>query len=215
MNARIIILNIALSILFYGCNSNTVYQEIQVNDVIKIESKFENSDNENIVYVWGAPISKSESVPEFEIRNDFYYFSAPEVGSYKIDLSIETKSGKEVVSEEFNYLAIDFIAKADKQYQPSTFPSKELRRKAETVEAYFTVQVCSKPDKKEAISESDKLFDFGFEDVYIEEYLHKDTIYWRVRTGIFNSKIKANKRKEEISKKLKIKPQDLWAVEVK
>lgn len=215
MKARIIILNITLSLLFYGCNSNTVYQEIQVNDVIKIESKFENSGNDNIIYVWGAPISKSQSVPEFEIRNDFYYFSAPEVGSYKIDLSIETKSGKEVVSEEFNYLAIDFIAKADKQYQPSTFPSKELRRKAETVEPYFTVQVCSKPDKKEAISESDKLFDFGFEDVYIEEYLHKDTIYWRVRTGIFNSKIKANKRKEEISKKLKIKPQDLWAVEVK
>ena len=73
----------------------------------------------------------------------------------------------------------------------------------------------SKPNKKEAIAESDKLFDFGFEDVYIEEYLHKDIMYWRVRTGIFNSKIKANKRKEEISKKLKIKPQDLWAVEVK
>jgi len=215
MKARIIILNIALSLLFYGCNSNTVYQEIQINDVIKIESKFENSGDDNIVYIWGAPISKSESVPEFEIRDDFYYFSAPEVGSYKIDLSIETKSGKEVVSEEFNYLALDFIAKADKQYQPSTFPSKELRIKTETVESYFTVQVCSKTDKKEAISESDKLFDFGFEDVYIEEYLHEDTTYWRVRTGIFNSKIKANKRKEEVSKKLKIKPQDLWAVEVK
>jgi len=215
MKVRIIILNAALSLLFYGCNSDTVYQEIQVNDVIKIESKFENSDEDNIVYVWGAPISKSESVPEFEIRNDFYYFSAPEVGTYKIDLSIETTSGKEIISEEFNYLAMDFIAKADKQYQPSTFPSKELRRKAETQESYFTVQVYSKPDKKEAIEESDKLFDFGFEDVYIEEYLHKDTMYWRVRTGIFNSKIKANKRKEEISKKLKIKPQDLWAVEVK
>ena len=75
--------------------------------------------------------------------------------------------------------------------------------------------MCAKPDKKEAIAESDKLFDFGFEDVYIEEFLHKDTMYWRVRTGIFNSKIKANKRKEEISKKLKIKSQDLWAVEVK
>ena len=125
------------------------------------------------------------------------------------------KSGKEVVSEEFSYLALDFIAKAEKQYQPSTFPSKELRIKTETVESYFTVQVCSKPDKKEAISESDKLFDFGFEDVYIEEYLHENTTYWRVRTGIFNSKIKANKRKEEVSKKLKIKPQDLWAVEVK
>ena len=215
MKVRIIILNAALFLLFYGCNSDTVYQEIQVNDVIKIESKFENSDEDNIVYVWGAPISKSESVPEFEIRDDFYYFSAPEVGTYKVDLSIETTSGKEIISEEFNYLAMDFIAKADKQYQPSTFPSKELRRKAETQESYFTVQVYSKPDKKEAIEESDKLFDFGFEDVYIEEYLHKDTMYWRVRTGIFNSKIKANKRKEEISKKLKIKPQDLWAVEVK
>ena len=215
MKARIIILNALLFILFYGCNSDAVYQEIQINDVIKIESKFENSDESNIVYVWGAPISKSETVPEFEIRDDFYYFSAPEVGSYRVKLSIETKAGKEIISEEFNYLAMDFIAKADKQYQPSTFPSKELRKKIETNSPYFTVQVCAKPDKKEAIAESDKLFDFGFEDVYIEEFLHKDTMYWRVRTGIFNSKIKANKRKEEISKKLKIKSQDLWAVEVK
>ena len=215
MKVKIIILNAALSLLFYGCSSNTVYQEIQVNDVIKIESKFENSDEDNIVYVWGAPISKTEFVPEFEIRDDLYYFSAPGIGSYKVALSIETKSGKEIISEEFNYLAMDFIAKADKQYQPSTFPSKELRRKAETQNPYFTVQVYSKPDKKEAIAESDKLFDFGFEDVYIEEYLHKDTMYWRVRTGIFNSKIKANKRKEEISKKLKIKLQALWALEVK
>ena len=215
MKAKTIILNVVLLLLFYGCSSKTVYQEIQVNDVIKIESKFDNSDDNNIIYVWGAPISRSESVPEFEIRDDFYYFSAPEIGTYEIHLSIETKNGKKVISEKFNYLAMDFIAKADKQYQLSTFPSKELRRRTPIEAPYFTVQVYSKPNKKEAIQESDKLFDFGFEDVYIEEYLHEDTIYYRVRTGIFNSKIKANKHKEEISKRLKIKTEELWALEVK
>ena len=59
------------------------------------------------------------------------------------------------------------------------------------------------------------LFDFGFEDVYIEEYMHNNTMYWRVRTGFFNTKIKANKHKEKISKALKIKLDDLWAVHVK
>ena len=33
---------------------------------------------------------------------------------------------------------------------------------------YYTVQVYSKPVKIDAINESNKLFDFGFEDVYIE-----------------------------------------------
>ena len=40
-------------------------------------------------------------------------------------------------------------------------------------------------------------FDFGFEDVYIEEYIHEEILYWRVRTGIFNSKIKVNKHNKK------------------
>ena len=44
---------------------------------------------------------------------------------------------------------------------------------------YYTVQVHSKPVKIDAINESNKLFDFGFEDVYIEEYMHNNTMYWQ------------------------------------
>ena len=215
MKSKILFLNIIFLLTFFGCNSKTVYQEIQINDVIKIQSEFEDSEDQNIVYVWGAPISSSGSVSEFEIKDNFYYFSPPDIGKYEIFLSIETKKGEKIIDEKFNYLALDFIAKAEKQYKPSMFPSKELRRREDVSLPFFTVQVYSKPSKQEAITESDKLFDFGFEDVYVEEYLHEETMYWRVRTGIFNSKIKANKHKEEISKKLRINQEKLWAVEVK
>ena len=80
---------------------------------------------------------------------------------------------------------------------------------------YYTVQVYAKPVKNEAINESNKLFDFGFEDVYIEEYMNNGTMFWRVRTGFFNTKIKAEKHKKKISKALKIKVNDLWTVNVK
>ena len=88
-------------------------------------------------------------------------------------------------------MALDFISKADKGYEPSVFPSKELRKREDVPLPFFTVQVYSKPDKIEAMAESEKQFDFGFVDVYIEEYIHEETLYWRVRTGFFNSKIKA------------------------
>ena len=202
-------------LFFYGCNGNNEYIEIQVKDVIEVKSTFSDADNQNVVYIWSAPTSKAKAVPEFEIKNNIFYFSAQEVGSYKITLNIETESGKEVAVENFNYLAMDFIAKADKKYEPSTFPSKELRQKKIMERPYYTVQVYSKPVKIDAINESNKLFDFGFEDVYIEEYMHNNTMYWRVRTGFFNTKIKANKHKEKISKALKIKLDDLWAVHVK
>mgnify|MGYP001159804525 FL=1 len=202
-------------LFFYGCSGNNEYIEIQVKDVIEIKSTFSDADNQNVVYIWSAPTSKAKAVPEFEIKNNIFYFSAQEVGSYKITLNIETESGKEVAVENFNYLAMDFIAKADKKYEPSTFPSKELRQKKIMERPYYTVQVHSKPVKIDAINESNKLFDFGFEDVYIEEYMHNNTMYWRVRTGFFNTKIKANKHKEKISKALKIKLDDLWAVHVK
>lgn len=215
MKSKILFLNVIFLLMFFGCNSEIVYQEIQINDVIKIQSKFENSEDRNVVYVWGAPISSSGSVSEFEIKDNVYYFSSPDVGKYEVFLSIETKKGEKIIDEKFNYLALDFIAKAEKQYEPSVFPSKELRRREDASLPFFTVQVYSKPSKEEAIAESDKLFDFGFEDVYVEEYLHEGTMYWRVRTGIFNSKVKANKHKDEISKKLKIDQEKLWAVEVK
>ena len=214
MKLKILILSVSL-LFFYGCSGNDEYREIQVKDVIEIKSTFSDSDNPNLIYKWSAPISKAELVPEFEIKNNIFYFSAQEVGSYQITLNIETESGKEIAVENFNYLAMDFISKPEKKYEPSTFPSKELRQKKTLEKAYFTVQVYAKPVKSEAIKESNKLFDFGFEDVYIEEYIHNGTMFWRVRTGFFNTKIKAERHKEKISKALKIKLDDLWTVNVK
>ena len=215
MKMKILLLNTIFLLISSGCNSKIAYQEIQIKDVIKITSQLDSSEDKDVVYVWGAPISSGASLAKFEIRDNIYYFSAPDVGKYEILLSIETKEGKEIIEEKFNYFALDFISKADKGYEPSVFPSKELRKREDVPLPFFTVQVYSKPNKKEAIAESEKLFDFGFEDVYIEEYLHEEILYWRVRTGIFNSKVKANKHKKEISEKLKIDPKNLWATEVK
>ena len=202
-------------IFFYGCSGNDEYIEIQVKDVIDIKSTFSDPENPNLVYMWSAPISKAELVPEFEIKDNIFYFSPLEVGAYEITLNIQSDSGKEITVENFNFLAMDFIAKSEKKYKPSTFPSEELRQKKIMEKPYYTVQVYAKPVKDEAISESNKLFDFGFEDVYIEEYMHNGTMFWRVRTGFFNTKIKAEKHKEKISKALKIKVNDLWTVNVK
>jgi len=215
MKTKKLLLNLISLLIFFGCSSEIEYQEIQIKDVIKIDSQFDDSKDNDVLYIWGAPISSSGSLSKFEIKDNIYYFSAPDPGKYEIFLSIETKEGKDIIGEKFNYLALDFISKAEKQYEPSVFPSKELRRREDVSLPFFTVQVYSKPSKKEAISESDKLFDFGFEDVYVEEYTHKGAPYWRVRTGIFNSRIKADKHKQKISKKLKIDSKDLWATEVK
>ena len=214
MKVTTLILSLSF-IFFYGCNGNDEYIEIQVKDVAELQSKFSDPENPNLVYIWSAPISKAELVPEFEIKDNIFYFSPLEVGAYTINLNIETDSGKEIAVENFNYLAMDFIAKSEKKYKPSTFPSKELRQKKNMEKPYYTVQVFAKPVKNEAINESNKLFDFGFEDVYIEEYMHNETMFWRVRTGFFNTKIKAEKHKEKISKALKIKVNDLWTVNVK
>ena len=148
-------------IFFYGCSGNDEYIEIQVKDVIDIKSTFSDPENPNLVYMWSAPISKAELVPEFEIKDNIFYFSPLEVGAYEITLNIQTDSGKEITVENFNFLAMDFIAKSEKKYKPSTFPSKELRQKKIMEKPYYTVQVYAKPVKDEAISESNKLFDFG------------------------------------------------------
>ena len=47
------------------------------------------------------------------------------------------------------------------------------------------------------------------------EFKKDGTNYWRVRSGKFNSIKKAKKRKNNLSKVLKIDIKDLWAVEVK
>ena len=83
------------------------------------------------------------------------------------------------------------------------------------LENYFTVQIYSRPDKGQAETDLSMLTDFGFENVYLEEFLFNDTLYWRVRSGKFNSSHKAKKHKAEIAKVLEIDSKNLWDVEVK
>mgnify|MGYP001486436007 CR=1 FL=1 len=59
------------------------------------------------------------------------------------------------------------------------------------------------------------IYDFGFEDVYIEEFKKDATLYWRVRTGNFNSMIKAEKHEKKLSEVLEINIDKIWALEIK
>ena len=52
-------------IFFYGCSGSDEYIEIQVKDIIEVKSTFSDPENPNLVYIWSAPISKAELVPEF------------------------------------------------------------------------------------------------------------------------------------------------------
>ena len=65
--------------------------------------------------IWKRQRSSGGAVSEFEIKDNIYYFSAPDLGKYEILLSVETKEGESILDEKFNYLALDFIAKAEKQ----------------------------------------------------------------------------------------------------
>ena len=136
-------------------------------------------------------------------------------------LSIETFGGKSLVEEKFYYDAVDQII--NKTYQNVQFPSEASKKNLEIPKkkeksillSYYTVQVYARTVREEAFEDSSGLNSLGFEDVFIEKFIKDDIDYWRVRTGKFNTIKKAEKRKKEISKVLKIDLKKLWAVEVK
>ena len=199
-----------------GCSSSTNNSKnIQVNDVVKITSTFNSSKSSDVNYVWSAPISSNTSVPHFEIKDNAMYFSVSEIGSYDVSLSIETSNGEIILEEKFSFNAVDFINKNEKNYKTAVFPSIGKQKKIEKTLPHFTVQVFSRTIKKEAVQDSTMLYDFGFEDVYIENFKKDGTLYFRVRTGNFNTKLKAEKHRDKLSKTLEIESKNLWAVEIK
>ena len=53
---------LSVSILFFNvCSINDEYIEIQVKDVIEINSLFSDPDNPDLVYIWSAGIEKQHS----------------------------------------------------------------------------------------------------------------------------------------------------------
>ena len=133
------------------------------------------------------------------------------------DLKINKKKQKptELTKEKFNYKAILQIDPLKKSYENSQLPSKENKKETtQMLKSYYTVQVYSRTDKNEAAVDFSKLQDIGYDDVYIEEFMQNDILYWRVRTGKFNSIKKAEKRRGEIANILKIEISNLWTLKV-
>jgi len=215
MKLKYLTLNLTIILLALSCSESNNSQNIQVGDTVKITSTFNSSQSGDVNYVWGAPISSNSSVPHFEIKDDAMFFSVSEVGTYDVLLSIETKNGEQILEENFSFNGLEFINKNEKTYKPSIFPSIGKQKKIEKRFPHFTVQVFSRTIKKEAIQDSTMLYDFGFEDVYIENFKKGGTLYFRVRTGNFKTKLKAEKHRYQLSKILEIEPKDLWAVEIK
>jgi hypothetical protein len=140
-------------------------------------------------------------------------------------LTIESMGGEPIIEEEFYYEGVSTLADSEKNYNNTNFPSAplvpstqlEIPKKIENkkIKNYFTVQIYARTIKEEADTDLFGLNALGFEDVFIEEFRKDGTNYWRVRSGKFNSIKKAEKRKNDLSKVLKIDIKDLWAVEVK
>lgn len=103
----------------------------------------------------------------------------------------------------------------DKEKEENIEEEKTIIERPLHPRPYFTVQVYSRPDYDMAFEDSSKLSHLGFGDIHLEKFNLNDTLFWRVRTGYFNTEIKANKHKNEISEVLQIDQKKLWEVEVK
>ena len=179
-------------------------------------------DKADIIFAWSPPISDNGSIPEFEIDNNSLYFSPNIVGKYTMKLIIESMGGETIIEEEFYYQGVEALNNSEKKYKNEIFPSAppmplEISEKVEDAEAssYYTVQIYARTAENEASADLSGLNALGFEDIFIEPFVKENTNYWRVRSGKFNSMKKAERRKEELSKVLKINLKDLWTVEVK
>lgn len=210
-----LLLGFTLILVLSNCNQFNDYIEVQVGDTIKVSSNYFNESNEGLVYAWGPPKFKNGDIPKFEIKDNHLYFTPEEEGQYSIDLSVETLGGEMILKEKFNYKAIFQINPSKKSYEDSKLPLKENKKETSSMlKSYYTVQVYSRTDKNEAEVDYSKLQDIGYDDVYIEEFIQNDILYWRVRTGKFNSMKKAEKRRDEIASILKIERLNLWTLKV-
>ena len=210
-----LLLGFTLILVLSSCNQFNDYIEVQVNHTIKVSSNYFNETNKGLVYAWGPPKSKDGDIPKFEIKDNHLYFAPQKEGEYSVELSVETLGGEMILKEKFNYKAILQIDPLKKSYENSQLPSKENKKETtQMLKSYYTVQVYSRTDKNEAAVDFSKLQDIGYNDVYIEEFMQNNILYWRVRTGKFNSIKKAEKRRDEIANILKIEISNLWTLKV-
>ena len=208
-----LILNFILILFLSSCDQFDNYTEVQVGHTIKVSSSYFDKEDKGLVYAWSPPKSKSGDIPKFEIKDNHLYFTPEEEGNYTINLSVETLGGEMIIKEEFNYKAVFQIDISEKSYTESD-PIEKKDKKNSTLSTYYTVQLCAKTVKEEAEMEFSKLRDMGYDDAYMEEFNHNNTIYWRVRAGKFNSMKKAEKRRNEIADILKMDIKELWALKV-
>ena len=227
MKIKFLLISILL-IISNGCGDKVEYTKIALGDVVEISSDYSSYDKADIIFAWSPPISNNGSIPKFEIDNNVLYFSPDTIGKYSMKLTIESMGGEPIVEEEFYYEGVSTLAHSEKNYNNTNFPSAplaplvpstqlEIPKKIENNKKinYFTVQIYARTLKEEADMDLSGLNALGFEDVFIEEFRKDKTNYWRVRSGKFNSIKKAEKRKNDLSKVLKIDIKDLWSVEVK
>ena len=221
MKIKLLILFSILLIIFTVCDQNIEYTKVKIGDVIKISSDYSAYDKADIIFAWNPPTSNDGSIPKFEIDNNSLYFSPYAAEKYTMTLSIETLEGDPIIKEKYYYEGVEQLDNLDKTYKNVRFPSepitetKEIKKKENVQSSYFTIQIYARRVKEEAFADSDGLNALGFEDIFIEKFIKKNTNYWRVRSGKLNTMKKAEKRKEELSNVLKINLSDLWLVEVK
>ena len=232
-------------LVIFGCSDNQEYTQVQLGQVLEVKSQNFPGNNEGIIYAWGVPKADSGEIPKFSIENNEMIFTAEEVGKYTLSLSLETMGGEVIAEENFYFdvintsqgTVVDSTSAADnetkggdskEENKNENLSKEEVDEEKNNIEEekattkkpphprpYFTVQVYSRPDYNMAAEDSSKLSHLGFEDIHLEKFSLNDTLFWRVRTGLFNTEIKANKHKMEISEVLQIDQKKLWEVEVK
>lgn len=221
-----------LLVVLMSCGENAEYVKVKIGDVIKVSSDYSAYDNADIILAWSPPTSNNGSIPKFEIDNNSLYFSPETTEKYAMVLSVETSGGDLIVEEKYYYEGVEQLANSDKNYKNTRFPSEpinvknesanrkisdrsETKKDEEILSNYFTVQIYAREIKEDAYTDLSGLNALGFEDVFIEEFVNEGIDYWRVRSGKFNTEKKAEKRRDELSRVLKINSADLWMVGVK
>lgn len=155
-------------------------------------------------------------------KEEFYYDAIQTQQAAAADNSDSGKnieSSNEENSSDSKELADEVIPQEEQKEEKLELEEQaDKKSEAEVTprpSSYFTVQVYSRPEQSMALEDSTKLTHLGFSDVHLEQFTLNDTLFWRVRTGFFNTKIRANKHKNELSEVLKVNSKKLWSVEVK
>ena len=143
--------NIALIVLFilFGCKSQPPYQEVMVNNTVKVFSKDYHDQAENYTFKWQPIIGPNNENIIVDLKYDMLIFTPETVGYYEVNLSIADIS-EEVVSEEiFYFKAIPerkevSLVEPEKEIQPTVHSIIEMKPETQT-----TIKSQSHPAKNQ------------------------------------------------------------------